>query len=78
MDFVHILEDIVGRRAKVKLVEKGRRMQMHCPEVEKLTQELGLGRGEDTSTVFCANTSLTEADRRVIKASKEKMKCVCR
>lgn len=47
MDFVHILEDIVGRRAKVKLVDKGASYDMHCPEVEKLTQELGLGRGED-------------------------------
>jgi len=46
MDFIRILEDIIGRRANVKLVDKGASYEVHCPEVEKLTQELGLGHGE--------------------------------
>lgn len=41
-DFVRIMEDIVGRRARCTYVDKGEAYAFECPEVAMLAAELGL------------------------------------
>jgi len=42
LDFVRVLEGITGKRAAYKLVDKGARYDVPCPEVARLAGELGL------------------------------------
>lgn len=47
LDFVTILEGIVGKRAIYRLVDRGQRYGLHCPEVARLVDALHLDVGED-------------------------------
>ena len=42
LDFVRILEAITGKRAKYTLVEKGAHYAVRCPELTRISDELGL------------------------------------
>lgn len=42
LDFVRVLEEIVGRKANYLLVRKGQRYELDCPEILQIAGELGL------------------------------------
>jgi nucleoside-diphosphate-sugar epimerase len=46
MDFVRIMERIVGREARVDLIDKGGTYEVSCPELQELQAELQLDRSE--------------------------------
>lgn len=46
-EFVRILEDIAGKKATYKLVQRGSHYEVPCPEVALLAGELNLDLGED-------------------------------
>jgi nucleoside-diphosphate-sugar epimerase len=46
MDFVRIMERIVGREARVDLIDKGGTYEVNCPELQELQAELQLDRSE--------------------------------
>jgi len=46
MDFVRIMERIVGREARVDLIDKGGSYEVSCPELRELDAELQLDRSE--------------------------------
>jgi len=46
MDFVRIMERIVGREARVDLIDKGGSYEVSCPELQELDAELQLDRSE--------------------------------
>ena len=47
LDFVRILESITGKRARFRLVDKGRGYELHCPEAARLVATLHIDAGED-------------------------------
>jgi hypothetical protein len=47
LDFVRILENITGKRARYRLVAKGRHYDLHCPETAALVGTLRIDAGED-------------------------------
>lgn len=47
LDFVRILEEIVGKRAVYRLVDKGQQYELHCPEVASLVDALHLDSGDN-------------------------------
>lgn len=47
LDFVRVLEEIVGRKANYTLVRKGQRYELDCPEILQIAGELGLELTED-------------------------------
>jgi len=46
MDFVNAMEQVLGRRANVQLVDKGSPFRLSCPEVQSLASELALDYSE--------------------------------
>lgn len=42
LDFVRVLEEIVGRKANYSLARKGQRYELDCPEILQIAEELGL------------------------------------
>jgi hypothetical protein len=47
IDFVHILEDITGKRAMYTLVQRGAHYELTCPEIAGLADELRLDRSDN-------------------------------
>ena len=46
LEFVRVMEDIVGKKARCTVVRKGQRFDLECPEVARVAAELNLDLGE--------------------------------